>query len=547
MGVDAGHAYGMVHASARGKAVPPATGTTAGKIAVQLLTWESAKNGCAICHQVNGREKRIGKLPVDGWCPEARTAYQFHGCFFHGYPKCYDQNETNSVNGKTMATLLEKTRCNTAYLRRHVKVVEMWECEWKEVRNESVVKTFLAPGSRPRWTMTQQQILAAVVDGTLFSMVECDVCVPEELQDYFSEMQPVFKNASVTRDDIGPKNTTFSRNHASCLWVAFAVSRSYLPHHCYDGTSHMDSWWIECTKSSSMNLTPAFDDLVSRFPRLDVLEMKPDKAIIAGTMELLGNSGYGKTVTNVDRHRDVKYCTDISTSSLINNKRFRQLDVVNDDAYEIEMNKSVMKYTLPLHIGFFVYQYAKLRMLQFYYDFVDRYVERPLFQYCEMDTDSAYIALAGESIDGHRSQWLPAECCDEHEDDYVSARIAGRPWTVTESCCFARKAFDKRTPDLFKVEWCGDGFVGLCSKTYYCFGATDKYSTKGLSKRHNGIDKDTFLAVLTNRRSGGGFNRGFRVRDSSVMTYVQERAALTYFYGKRKLLADGLSPAPLEV
>ena len=53
---------------------------------------------------------------------------------------------------------------------------------------------------------------------------------------------------------------------------------------------------------------------------------------------------------------------------------------------------------------------------------------------------------------------------------------------------------------------------------------------KGLSKRHNDIDKDTFLAVLKNRRSGGGFNRGFRVRDSSVMTYIQERAALTYFY-----------------
>ena len=108
----------------------------------------------------------------------------------------------------------------------------------------------------------------------------------------------------------------------------------------------------------------------------------PDKAIIADTMKLLGNSGYGKTVTNVDRHRDVKYCTEIGTSALINNKRFRQLDVVTEDAYEIEMNKSVVKYTLPLHIGFFVYQYAKLRMLQFYYDFVDRYVERPLFQYC---------------------------------------------------------------------------------------------------------------------------------------------------------------------
>ena len=61
------------------------------------------------------------------------------------------------------------------------------------------------------------------------------------------------------------------------------------------------------------------------------------------------------------------------------------------------------------------------------------------------------------------------------------------------------------------------------------------------------IDKDTFLTVLKNRRSGGGFNRGFRVRDSSAMTYIQERAALTYLYGKRKVLPDGLSTAPLEV
>ena len=56
-----------------------------------------------------------------------------------------------------------------------------------------------------------------------------------------------------------------------------------------------------------------------------------------------------------------------------------------------------------------------------------------------------------------------------------------------------------------------------------------------------------FLTVLTNQRSGGGFNRDFRVRDSSVMKYVQERAALTYFHGKRKVLADGLSTTPLEV
>ena len=98
----------------------------------------------------------------------------------------------------------------------------------------------------------------------------------------------------------------------------------------------------------------------------------PDKAIIADTMKLLGNSAYGKTVTNVDRHRDIKYSTEVGTSALVNNKRFRQLDVVAEDAYEVTSSKARVTYDLPHHIGFFVYQYAKLRMLEFYYDFVDR-------------------------------------------------------------------------------------------------------------------------------------------------------------------------------
>ena len=351
-----------------------------GQMAVQWLTWESAKNGCAI-RQVNGREKRIGKLPVDGWCAEARTAYQFHGCFFHGCPKCYDQTETNSLNGKTMAALLEKTCCNTVYLRRHVEVVEMWECEWKEIRKEPDVKSFLAPASRPRWTMTQQQMLAAVVDFTLFGMVECDVRVPDELQDYFSEMQPVFKNMSVTRDDIGPFMRQYAEEHDTLtkprvmlvgsfrgvkILLATPLLRWYLAHGLVVDRVYQI---IEYEPNPCFQ---RFGESVSAARRAG--DEDPDKAIIADTMKLLGNSGYGKTVTNVDRHRDVKYCTEIDTSSLINNKRFRQLDVVTDYAYEIEMNKSVVKYTLSLHIGFFVYQYAKLRMLQFYYDFVDRYV-----------------------------------------------------------------------------------------------------------------------------------------------------------------------------
>ena len=300
-----------------------------GQMAVQWLTWESAKTGCAIRHQVNGREKQIGKLWMDGWCAETRTAYQFHGCFWHGCPKCYYQNETNSVNGKTMAVLLEDTKKNTAYLRRYVKVVEMWECVWKEVRNESDVKTFLAPSRRPRWTMTQHKILAAVVDGTLFSMVECDVRVPEEIQDYFSEIQPVFKNASVTRDDIGPFMRQYAEEHdilskprvmlvgsfrGGKILLATPLLRWYLAHGLVVDRVYQV---IEYEPNPCFR---RFGESVSAARR--EADEDPDKAIIADTMKLLGNSGYAKTVTNVDRHRDVKYCTEICTSALINNKVF---------------------------------------------------------------------------------------------------------------------------------------------------------------------------------------------------------------------------------
>ena len=96
-----------------------------GQMAAQWLTSVSFTTGHTIRHQSNGREKRVGKLLVDGWCAETRTAYQFHGCYFHGCTNCYEPQETNALNGKTMAKLMEDTKKNTAYLRRHVKVVEM--------------------------------------------------------------------------------------------------------------------------------------------------------------------------------------------------------------------------------------------------------------------------------------------------------------------------------------------------------------------------------------------------------------------------------------
>ena len=103
------------------------------------------------------------------------------------------------------------------------------------------------------------------------------------------------------------------------------------------------------------------------------------------------------------------------------------------------------------------------------------------------------------------------------------------------------EAYDKSTPGLFKEEYSVDGIIALCSKTYYCFGKEDKFSCKGINKRTNQFIKDKYMDVLLSKKSESSTNRGFRSMDNQVFTYFQERTGFSYFYPKRKVLADGVS------
>jgi len=68
--------------------------------------------------------------------------------------------------------------------------------------------------------------------------------------------------------------------------------------------------------------------------------------------------------------------------------------------YELESRKARITITRPFQIGIAVYQLAKLRMLEFYYDFLDRYLDRSDFKLIQMDTDSNYIAISAERLEG---------------------------------------------------------------------------------------------------------------------------------------------------
>ena len=119
-----------------------------GNMASKWLDWEAYSNNKKIRHKYNGKEKRIGKrcLPVDGWCADTNTVYQFHGCYWHGHDCGAMKNITeNKVKNKTMAECIAETENNNVYIKKcgH-NLVQMWECEWKEMKRQNVeLKEFL--------------------------------------------------------------------------------------------------------------------------------------------------------------------------------------------------------------------------------------------------------------------------------------------------------------------------------------------------------------------------------------------------------------------
>lgn len=173
----------------------------------------------------------------------------------------------------------------------------------------------------------------------------------------------------------------------------------------------------------------------------------------------MGNVGFGRFLMDVSRHQEVKYEKDEGkVTRAINSFFFHDLQELSDQVFEVKMCKKRIKCDLAIQIGFFTFTYSKLRMFEFYYHWVDAYLDRQDFQYLEMDTDSAYVVLAGNTID---KLVKPERRADFHINKHQWFPRDNPPQNT---------AFNKCTPGLFKIEWEGDRFVGLNSKTYCCWG-----------------------------------------------------------------------------
>ena len=169
-------------------------------------------------------------------------------------------------------------------------------------------------------------------------------------------------------------------------------------------------------------------------------------------------------------------------------------------------------------------------MLEFYYDFLDRYFDRRDFELIQMDTDGNYMAISAERLEDMVRPELQTEF-EAKKEDWLS-------WDKWSS----------RTPGLFKLECEGSRMIALCLKCYFIEeleGEKEKFSTKGMSKKQNEITWQRFKSALDGGKDMAT-NRGFRMWDGRMVTYEQQKLGLSSYYNKRWVLPDGIHTKPIE-
>ena len=81
----------------------------------------------------NGLEYKVGPYKLDGICHQNKTIYEFHGCLFHGCPKCYKPDTYNVFKKEPMLHTYKKHLNRINYIKLvmpEYKFEEMWEHEY---------------------------------------------------------------------------------------------------------------------------------------------------------------------------------------------------------------------------------------------------------------------------------------------------------------------------------------------------------------------------------------------------------------------------------
>ena len=385
----------------------------------------------------------------------------------------------------------------------------------------------------------KDKIIQNVLNDKLFGFFQVDIEVPEQLLDKFSEFSPLFILSEVREDQILQHMQDYKintgrkkiKNNKKLLGVMKAekillyssLLKWYLNHGLQVTKIHK---YISYTSGRPFKWFP---EEVSGARR--AADQDKNKKQLGDTAKLKGNSFYGKMIENLEKNMNTKFTTDEKLiDKIFRSPYFDDLEEISNGTFEVSQRKRRVTITRPYQCGIAVYQLAKLRMLEFYYDFVDKFCDRRDFEVIQMDTDSLYMALSAKDFD----DIIKPDLKELYKDEKPN-------WLVTDE-------YSKRVPGLFKPEFKGKRMIALTSKCYFADNGEEsipKFSCKGVSRRQNKMSWERYKNALFGALDKVT-NIGFRKKENHIVTYEQTKLGLSAYYDKRVVHEDGIHTSCLR-
>ena len=313
----------------------------------------------------------------------------------------------------------------------------------------------------------KDELIQNVLNDKLFGFFEVDIEVPDQLRDKFSEFCPLFVISEVSEEQLPQHMKDYKintgrkmiKNNKKLLGVMKAekillyspLLKWYLNHGLQVTKIHR---YISYTSGRPFKWFP---EEVSSARR--AADQDKNKQQLGDTAKLKGNSFYGKMIENLEKHISTKFTRDEKLiDKIFRSPFFEDLEEINKGVFEVRQRKRQVTITRPYQCGIAVYQLAKLRMLEFYYDFLDKFCDRRDFELIQMDTDSFYMALSANDFD----DIIKPEMKELYKEEKKN-------WLVTDE-------YSKRVPGLFKAEFQGKRMIALTSKCYFADNGGDRES-----------------------------------------------------------------------
>ena len=180
-------------------------------------------------------------------------------------------------------------------------------------------------------------------------------------------MTPIFKNIDVCLDDIGEVMQKYAKEHLIKDVPHQLLIGSYFGKKIRLSTLLL-KWYLEhglviTNIYTVIEYVPnaAFNSFMRQVAQAHLDgDHDKDKALIAETMKLIGNSSYGKLIANKDKHHDMVYVNESEIGAEIMDEDFYGLTELPNGYYEVEKTKQRIILDLPIHLGVFILNYAKL-------------------------------------------------------------------------------------------------------------------------------------------------------------------------------------------